>query len=232
MMGVTIILALSAGFLSFLSPCVLPLYPAFLSYLTGVNPRFGKQAPRAAGWFWHTFFFLIGFSAIFVLLGYSAFALSGWLYVYQSYIRVAGGALLIVFGAVQIGLLGGRWQSSKTLLRFKSRPPGYVGSVLIGLSFAMGWTPCTGPILAGIMTSAALQPLEAVPLMVAYIIGFSIPFFVWGFFGYKLQKLQRAGKLLHELSGYFLIVIGILLLFDLTTRITAFLASFFSFYGF
>jgi cytochrome c-type biogenesis protein len=231
-MGVTIILALSAGFLSFLSPCVLPLYPAFLSYLTGVNPGFDKQGPRAAGWLWHTLFFLIGFSAIFLLLGYSAFALSKWLYVYQSYIRVLGGVLLIFFGSVQIGLLGGRWQSSKTFLRFKNRPPGYVGSMLIGLSFAMGWTPCTGPILAGIMTSAALQPLEAVPLMLAYIIGFSIPFFVWGFFGYKLQKLQRAGKLLHELSGYLLIVIGVLLLFDLTTRITAFLASFFSFYGF
>ncbi|MFP7493982.1 cytochrome c biogenesis protein CcdA [Terribacillus saccharophilus] len=230
-MEVTLVLALSAGFLSFLSPCVLPLYPAFLSYLTGVSPGSSGDGARS-GWLWHTIFFLIGFSSIFLLLGYSALALSEWLFAYQSYIRVIGGTLLIIFGAVQVGLLGGRWQSSKTLLRFKSRPPGYAGSFLIGLSFAMGWTPCTGPILAGIMTSAALAPLGAVPLMFAYIIGFSIPFFVSGLLGQRLQKWMRAGKILHTISGYSLILIGILLLFDLTTKITAYLASFFSFYGF
>jgi len=229
---VSILLAVSAGFLSFLSPCVLPLYPAFLSYLTGVNPASSSGKSHAYGWFLHTIFFLLGFSAIFLLLGYSALALSELLFAYQAYIRVIGGAFLILLGAIQIGLLGGRWQSSGSLFRFKDRPSGYAGSFLIGLAFAMGWTPCTGPILAGIMTTAALQPLQAVPLMSAYVLGFSIPFFVCGFFGYRLQKLQRAGKLLHEVSGYFLILIGILLLFDLTTRITAYLGGFFSFYGF
>ncbi|WP_175073135.1 cytochrome c biogenesis CcdA family protein [Terribacillus sp. AE2B 122] len=231
-MEVTILLAVTAGFLSFLSPCVLPLYPAFLSYLAGVNPSSPEKEKHASGWFLHTIFFLIGFSSIFLLLGYSALALSEWLFTYQSYIRVFGGIILIMLGALQIGLLGRRWQTSKTLLRFKSRPPGYTGSLLIGLSFAMGWTPCTGPILAGIMTSAALQPLGAVPLMTAYVLGFSIPFFIWGFFGSRLQKLKRTGKILHEISGYFLILIGVLLLFDLTTKITSYLASFFSFYGF
>lgn len=231
-MEVTILLAVTAGFLSFLSPCVLPLYPAFLSYLAGVNPSSPEKERHSSKWLLHTIFFLIGFSSIFLLLGYSALALSEWLFTYQSYIRVFGGIILILLGAVQIGLLGGRWQTSKTLLRFKSRPPGYAGSFLIGLSFSMGWTPCTGPILAGIMTSAALQPLGAVPLMVAYVLGFSIPFFIWGFFGSRLQRLKRTGKILHEISGYFLILIGILLLFDLTTKITSYLASFFSFYGF
>ncbi|MFP7477536.1 cytochrome c biogenesis CcdA family protein [Terribacillus saccharophilus] len=231
-MEVTIVLAVAAGFLSFLSPCVLPLYPAFLSYLAGVNPTSSEKEKHASGWFLHTIFFLLGFSSIFLLLGYSALALSEWLFTYQSYIRVIGGIILILLGAVQIGLLGGRWQTSTTLLRLKKRPPGYAGSFLIGLSFAMGWTPCTGPILAGIMTTAALQPLGAVPLMAAYVLGFSIPFFIWGFFGSRLHRLKKTGKMLHEISGYFLILIGILLLFDLTTKITSFLASFFAFYGF
>ncbi len=193
-MEVTILLAVTAGFLSFLSPCVLPLYPAFLSYLAGVNPSSPEKERHSSKWLLHTIFFLIGFSSIFLLLGYSALALSEWLFTYQSYIRVFGGNILILLGAVQIGLLGGRWQTSKTLLRFKSRPPGYAGSFLIGLSFSMGWTPCTGPILAGIMASAALQPLGAVPLMAAYVLGFSIPFFIWGFFGSRLQRLKRDRK--------------------------------------
>lgn len=181
---VNVFLAFGAGFLSFISPCTLPLYPAFLSYITGVSfdqlkSQKGMMQRRAI---LHTVFFLIGFSMIFIALGFGASFVKGIFVRYDELIRQVGGILIVVFGLVITGIFTPKFLMKDRKFELKSRPSGYIGSILIGLVFAAGWTPCTGPILGSIMLLGSTHPDSAIWYMLAYVLGFSIPFFVLSFF--------------------------------------------------
>lgn len=234
MSEVNIFIAFGAGFLSFVSPCVLPMYPVFLSYITGMsiseikeeNTKLNRKAIL------HTIFFLIGFSSIFIVIGFSTSAISGLLLTYQDIIRQVGAILIIFFGLVIVGILNFEFLMRNKTIQFKNRPAGFLGSFLIGLAFSLGWTPCTGPILAIVISLAATSPQTGMVMMIAYILGFSIPFLLMAFFIGKMHWIKKHSQKIVIIGGYIMIFMGIALFFDWMTAVTSFLANWFGFKGF
>ncbi|WP_270181934.1 cytochrome c biogenesis protein CcdA [Alkalihalobacillus sp. CinArs1] len=227
MADLNIFLAFGAGFLSFISPCVLPLYPAFISYITGVSvndlkEERGMMQRRAI---LHTVFFLLGFSIIFLVLGMSASLIGNLFVQYKDLLRQVGAILIVVFGLVVVGF----WKPSFLLkdrrLTIRNRPSGFIGSVLIGMGFAAGWTPCTGPILAAVIALGVSNPGAGLFYMVAYTLGFSIPFFLLSFFIGKLQWIKKNSTVIMKAGGYLMIVMGVLLYFNFMTMFTSFLVN-------
>ena len=234
MADVNIFLAFGAGFLSFISPCVLPLYPVFLSYITGMSleelkNEKGMLRKRSM---LHTLFFLIGFSSIFIMLGFSGYVIGDFLIQYRDLIRQVGALLIIFFGFVMLGVFNFDFPMKERTVTFKNRPSGYFGSVFIGAAFFMSWTPCTGPILAAVISLAYTNPESGVILMSAYSLGFAIPFFILSFFIDRMGWLKRNSQKIMRIGGYILILLGIALFLDWLRILTAYLANLFGFTGF
>ncbi|KAA0547836.1 cytochrome c biogenesis protein CcdA [Bacillus sp. BGMRC 2118] len=229
MTDINLFLAFGAGFLSFISPCCLPLYPAFLSYITGmsVSDLKSDNAMLRRKSFLHTLFFLIGFSVIFIAIGYSATFIGSFFADYNNLIRQIGAILIVFLGLVIIGVFTPKFMMKDHRVNVKNRPAGYFGSFVIGLAFAAGWTPCTGPILLSVFALAATNPASSVIYMVAYILGFAIPFFILSFFIGQLQWIKKHNGIIMRVGGYFMIVMGIFLFFDWMTRITIFFTNMF-----
>lgn len=213
---INVLLAFGAGFLSFISPCTLPLYPAFLSYITGMSlnelqNEKGMMQKRAI---LHTICFLLGFSIIFVAFGFGASFMEEIFTNYKDLLRQVGAILIVVFGLMIVGLLQVDFLMKDRKFQFKNRPAGYFGSMLIGLAFAAGWTPCTGPILAAIILLAGTYPESAMGYMLAYYFGFAIPFFLLSFFVSRLGWIRRNSGRIVKVGGYIMIFVGIVLFFD------------------
>ena len=224
-----LLLAFGAGLLSFISPCSLPLYPAFLSYVTGVSlnelkEQKGMLNKKALV---HTLLFLLGFSAIFMALGFSTSFIGTIFIQYQDLLRQIGAIIIVFFGLVVLGIFKFDLLLSEKRVQFKKRPKGYIGSVLIGMGFAAGWTPCTGPILAGVIALGVSDPERGMLYMLFYVLGFSIPFLIMSMFIGKMKFLQNRSGLFMKIGGSLMIVMGILLYFDMMTKIIAFLTPFF-----
>ena len=150
-LGLTV--AFAAGLLSFLSPCVLPLVPSYIGFLTGMSlPEVSERRRAALG---HALLFVLGFSLVFILLGASATALGRALNYYQHWLQRVGGALIIGFGLVCLGVIKVGFLTRERRVQVEHKPVGYVGSVLVGMAFAAGWTPCIGPVLGAILGLAA-----------------------------------------------------------------------------
>ncbi|WP_106497536.1 cytochrome c biogenesis CcdA family protein [Lentibacillus sp. Marseille-P4043] len=234
MSEINIFIAFGAGFLSFISPCVLPLYPAFLSYITGMSvselkddsKTFNKKSVL------HTILFLLGFSSVFVILGFSTSLVGEFLTTYQDLIRQIGAILIIFFGFVIVGILNFKFLMKDKKITFKNRPAGYIGSFIIGMAFSLGWTPCTGPILGIVITLAAQNPDLGFMLMMCYALGFSLPFLILSFFIGKLTWIKRHSMRLVKIGGYVMIFMGIALFFDWMTDLTSYLNGLFGFSGF
>jgi len=231
---VSLFLAFGAGFLSFISPCVLPLFPAFLSYITGMsvselnedNKKLTKKAMS------HTVLFLIGFSSVFVMIGFTTTLISDLFIMYQDVIRQIGAILIIFFGLVIVGILNFDFLMKDKRIAFKNRPAGFIGSFFIGMAFSMGWTPCTGPILMVVLSLAAQQPEQGMVLMISYVLGFAIPFLVLSFFIGKIKWIKKHSVKLVKVGGYIMILVGIALFFNWMTKLTSILADWTGFYGF
>lgn len=234
MSDINIFIAFGAGFLSFISPCVLPLYPAFLSYITGmsVNDIREDNAMLNKKSIFHTIMFLLGFSSIFIMLGFSTSYISEFLLAWQDAIRQVGAILIIFFGLVIVGVLNFQFLMKDRKITFKNRPSGFAGSFIIGMAFSMGWTPCTGPILAIVFTLAANNPQSGMVMMVAYSLGFAVPFLILSFFIGKLNWIKKNSPKLVRFGGYVMVFMGVALFFDWMTQLTSFLAGWFGFYGF
>lgn len=234
MVEVNVFLAFGAGVLSFISPCVLPLFPAFLSYITGMSvseiQTDNKSLTKKS--IVHTIIFLLGFSVIFIVLGFSMGFVSQFFETYKSLIRQIGAILVIFFGLVVIGFFNFEFLMKDRKITFKNRPAGYVGSFLIGMAFSMGWTPCMGPILASVVILASQYPEQGALLMVSYVLGFSIPFLILAFFLGKLNMIKKHNVLLMKIGGYVMIFFGVMLFFDWMTKLTSRLAEWTGFYGF
>ncbi|MGE7926336.1 cytochrome c biogenesis CcdA family protein [Lysinibacillus sp. JNUCC-51] len=226
---INLFLALGAGFLSFISPCTLPLYPAFLSYITGMSldelkSERGMMQKRAI---LHTLFFLLGFSIIFIMIGLGTSLAAEFFLNYQTLLRQVGAILIVVFGLMIVGLLQIDFLMKDRKFQFKHRPSGYFGSVLIGIAFAAGWTPCTGPILASIISLAGANPSAGFSYMLAYYLGFAIPFFVLSFFIARMTWIRTHSQKIVKIGGYIMIVVGVLLFFDGLTYLTRILQPIF-----
>src|SRR5699024_7406658 len=147
MSEINIFLAFGAGLSSFISPCVLPLFPAFLSYITGMSVseinEENKMLTRIS--MLHTILFLLGFSSVFIMIGFSATLVADFFTMYKNVIRQIGAIVIIFFGLVIVGVLNFEFLMKDKKITFKNKPAGYIGSFFVGMAFSMGWTPCTGP---------------------------------------------------------------------------------------
>lgn len=224
-----VFLAFGAGFLSFISPCVLPLFPAFISYITGmsVNELKTENAMLQKRSMFHTLCFILGFSIVFIALGYSSSLIGNLFNDYQNLIRQIGAILIVFFGLVVVGFLNPKFMMKEHKFHFKSRPLGFVGSILIGIAFAAGWTPCTGPILAALFSLTVTNPHSAVFYMIAYVLGFAIPFFILSFFIGKLQWIKKHSAKIVKVGGTVMIIMGVFLFFDWMTNITSYMSLLF-----
>ncbi|MFJ7736203.1 cytochrome c biogenesis CcdA family protein [Lysinibacillus sp. NPDC097287] len=232
---VNLFFAFGAGLLSFISPCVLPLYPAFLSYITGLTIgeiQEEHMAKRKTAVF-HTLSFLLGFSLIYIFLGFSATVLGEFFLNYGELFRQFGAIFMVLFGFMTLGIWKPEFLMKEHRVNIQNRPAGYVGSVVIGFAFAAGWTPCAGPILGAILLMVSQNSGNGMGYMAAYILGFSIPFFTLSFFVSKLAIVKKYSQAFMKVGGVIMIVVGLLLFFDQMTIFNRLLAPIFGdFIGF
>jgi cytochrome c-type biogenesis protein len=225
--GVAWLSALGAGLLSFLSPCVLPLVPSYLGFLTGMTAEEIQVNRRHA--FLHALWFVAGFSIIFIVLGATASALGALLRQYQVWIGRIGGVILIVFGLYLLGVLRPAFLLRERRLQLAEKPLGYVGSAFVGVAFGAAWTPCIGPILGGILTLAAARSsvAEGTLLLTIYAIGLAIPFLLTALaldrFLVWFQRFRRHILWVERIAGALLIILGILLITDRFTLLAGYL---------
>lgn len=221
MSNVPFFIALAAGFLSFLSPCVLPLLPSYLSFITGVSLeeliQSGKDSRMRKITIINSLIFIFGFSLVFVLLGTSVSLVGNILFRYQIWITRIGGIFIIIFGLHLTGVLNLSLLQRDKRIHLGRRPLGYLGSFLAGIVFAAGWSPCIGPILGAILFYAASQNsiLLGISLLAVYSLGLAIPFFLSSLalqiFLEYYAKLRKHLRLVSLISGGLLIAVGVLL---------------------
>lgn len=231
---ITIPLAFFAGALSFISPCVLPLVPVYLSYLSGTSIEEENEAVQTSRWhvFSHALFFVGGFSLVFVLLfGLPATLIGNALFRYNSIIAQVGGILVIVFGLHTLGWINIPFLNmTKQLQAGHNMTPGYTRSGLIGMAFGAGWTPCIGPLLGAVMTMAFSQPSQGILYTLVYATGLAIPFLLTALlFSHtteRLRRLNRHAHIVQKVSGGFLIGIGVLLLTGHLATLNSFFIQF------
>lgn len=231
---ISLFAAFSAGLLSFISPCVLPLVPSYLSYITGLSvENLAKMEERdrfKSAIMLNALLFIAGFSTIFIAFGASASLIGQVLYEYQDVIRKVGGILIIIFGLYLLGILKLNFlMTERRLMHFKTRPVGYVGSFLIGTAFAAGWTPCVGPVLGTILAYASTTESMSggVMLLSAYSFGLGLPFFLTAFgmdtFLSCFKSLRTYLGGVSVVSGALLILVGVMIFTDSVTLFTSFL---------
>jgi cytochrome c-type biogenesis protein len=221
------LVAFAAGLLSFLSPCVLPLVPSYVGFLTGMTLPEVTGRRRAA--LTHALLFVGGFSLVFILLGASATALGRALNYYQVWLQRVGGVLIILFGLLCLGAFNLKLLNQERRLHLERKPVGYLGSVLVGMAFAAGWTPCIGPVLGGILGLAATSAdvSRGMLLLAVYSAGLALPFLVAAVavdsFLEWFQRFRRFLPWIMRISGVMLILVGILLLTGEFTRLAGWL---------
>lgn len=219
--SITLLAAFGAGLLSFVSPCVLPLVPSYVSYITGLSidqlkdPSGRHQIRQTI--ICHSLLFIGGFSIVFIGFGLSASLFGQWLFHYQDYLRKIGGGLIILFGLYRLRVFNFGLLSRETRLHFQTRPVGYLGSFFVGVTFAVGWTPCVGPILTAILFYASTTgtSVDGLALLVFYSLGLGFPLLVTALwldrFLAHFQQIRTYIKPLSIISGVFLVVAGGLL---------------------
>ena len=217
MKDISILLAFSAGLLSFLSPCVLPLVPAYVSYITGSSIEELKDDKAKLFTLYKSFGFVIGFSAIFILMGLSITSLGKLLITHKDSFRKVGGTLIIVFGLHTLGVFKIKlfYREKRFLLFNKIKGP--FSSVIMGMAFAAGWTPCIGPILSSILIYATSMNSvgKGVLLLVMYSLGLAVPFILTAMaiesFTKQFKKFSKYLPIISIISGVLMIIMGIMI---------------------
>ena len=244
--NVTLLAAFGAGILSFISPCVLPLIPGYLSYISGLSLDEMRGTTGRGGAavavvapphvrrrvLLSSLFFILGFSLVFIALGASASAIGHFVLAKKSLFSKLAGAVIIVVGLHTMGVLRIEWLYQEKRVQTQNQPGGPFGAMLVGIAFAFGWTPCIGPILAGILAIAATRSGvgEGVRLLAAYSLGLGVPFFATAlainrFFG-ALARICRHYHAIELASGALLVVIGVLIFTDRFTIIAQWLSPY------
>lgn len=230
MKDVSFSLAFLAGILSFLSPCVLPLVPSYITFITGVSFEDLKEGTDRKRIRFLTvtnsLAFIAGFSTIFVALGASSSAVGRFMFQYQDWIRNIGGVLVIFFGLFVSGIIRLDFLTQERKFHLSGKPAGYIGTFFVGMTFAAAWTPCIGPILGTILLYASSKGSAeyGFKLLAVYSLGLAVPFFISSlmfnsFLSYsvRIRKYMRGIMLV---SGFVLIVFGILLLTNNIRQLT------------
>ena len=227
-----------AGLLSFLSPCVLPIVPGYLCFLAGTSLdkiASGEDASKERNVFYFALSFVFGFSTVFILLGASATLLSGLIYEYLDILRVVGGIIIIIFGVHFMQIIQLPFLNRDTRYQIESYRPGIVGSYVIGLSFAFGWTPCIGPILGSVLSIAASSETVTygIVLLMLYSAGLGIPFLLAAYaingFMKFLSKIRNYIRAIEIFTGVLLVIFGILILTNRIQELAFFFIKYFPF---
>jgi cytochrome c-type biogenesis protein len=225
--------AFTAGLLSFLSPCVLPLVPSYATFITGMSLdqlREAEEARVRRAVLVHGLLFVAGFTAVFLALGASATFLGSMLRYASRWVEMVGGAMLLVFGLYLLGmvrLFGGR----ELRMHLARKPTGYLGTVLVGVTFGAAWTPCIGPVLGGILTLAAARGTmaEGMGLLAFYSAGLAIPFLLSTLllerFLTSFQRMRRWLPWINRVSGAMLVGLGLLMLTGRFSQLAAAFAA-------
>ena len=239
MENVTLLAAFAAGFLSFVSPCVLPLIPGYVSFVSGVSldeMRGGAGSSPSAAIRRRTFVtslaFVLGFSLVFISLGASATAIGQMVMSRLSLLGKIGGAVIILFGLHTMGVFRIGWLYQEKRLQTTKKPASLFGAMLVGVAFAFGWTPCIGPILAAILFVAGAQETvrQGITLLAVYSAGLAIPFIATSLainhFFSAFAKIRRHYKTIEITSGALLVVIGVLIFTGRLTIIAQYLTPY------
>jgi cytochrome c-type biogenesis protein len=243
--NVTLLAAFGAGLLSFISPCVLPLIPGYLSYISGLSLEEMRGVPVAGGGsvavarssarrqvVISSLAFIIGFSLVFISLGAAASAVGQFLARWQSIFNRIAGAVIILFGLHTMGVLRIEWLYQEKRVQTSRKPAGFLGAGLVGVAFAFGWTPCIGPILAGILAVAGSQDTigQGVRLLAVYSLGLGVPFMATALMIDRFIAAKgRIGRYYHTIelvSGALLVVIGMLIFTNRFTVIAKWLSPY------
>jgi cytochrome c-type biogenesis protein len=242
---VSLIAAFVAGVLSFISPCVLPLVPGYLSFISGVSLDSMRTAPAgavvdapaaspAAGRhvFFASLFFVLGFSVVFIALGAAASTIGAALMERLTLFGKVAGVLLILFGLHTMGLLRINWFYKEKRIQTSSKPAGFAGAFVVGLAFAFGWTPCIGPILGAILALAADEGTlqRGVVLLGVYSLGLGVPFLLTSLmvnqFFKAFAKIRRHYRLIEVTAGVLMVTVGVLIFTNRFTIITQYLTPY------
>jgi len=230
MIDVNGIVAFSSGLLSFFSPCILPLVPSYLIFISGISftdysEAYLKKYRKTV--LLHSVAFILGFSFVFVTLGLSSSLIGKFLSNYQTYIMRIGGLFLIVMGLYYLGLVRISFLNQEKMIHLKRKPLGFVGSFVVGITFSLGWTPCVGPALSSILLIASTteQPFEGVYLLGAYSLGLAIPFLISSLLFHQLFGLLKryayVVRYTMKAMGVLLLLMGLLLFSGYYGMVTA-----------
>ena len=227
--SIGVVIAFTAGLLSFLSPCVLPLIPSYITFITGLGLDDVQTARRTA--LVHGVLFVSGFSLIFILLGAGATLIGQALLVHRQWIARIGGGVIVIFGLYLLGVLNIGFFSRERRVHLANKPVGYLGTFVVGIAFGAGWTPCLGPILSAILIYASSEASlpRGLALLSAYSAGLAVPFLVSAVavdrFLSFFQRMRRAMVWISRASGVLMIAIGLLLITNYFTILSSYLQS-------
>jgi len=234
-MNVSLLLAGSAGLLSFLSPCVLPLVPSYLAFVAGASSlgdlrgRPGRAVRRAL--VVNALGFVVGFSLVFIAMGAAVTVLGAWLISYRGLVQKIGGGLIVLFGLYLLGILRIPFLMRQVRLPLSRKPAGVLGSVAVGVTFGAGWTPCVGPVLGSILTLAGTTqtPGDGVLLLAAYAAGLAVPFLVSALavdqFLAFFSRFRHFLPVVDRVAGLLLVGVGVLLVLNYMTLLNAYFIS-------
>ena len=229
--------AFIAGLLSFLSPCVLPLIPSYITYLTGLSfadlqAEHPTHKVRQTAML-HSLAFIFGFTVVFVLLGASATFVGSYLNQHAAFLRKAGGVLIVLLGVHVTGLIPITMLLGEKRVTLHRKPAGFAGTFLVGIAFAAGWTPCIGPILAAILMVAATEEnvTHGIVLLLIYSLGLGIPFFLSSLamhqFIVMFQRFKKYIRIFEIGTGIFLVLVGAMIYFNWLSRLSGLFTSLF-----
>lgn len=222
-----ILIAFSAGLLSFLSPCVLPLVPSYVTFITGMTLEDLQHTRRET--LLHAILFVCGFSLIFLALGAGATVLGQLMLRYREWISRFGGALIIVFGLYMLGLFNFAFLAKDTRLHLSNKPIGYFGTLVVGIAFGAGWSPCIGPILGAIITMAASEAdlQRGLLLLAAYSAGLAVPFLLAALMVDRFLKVfarfRHQMVWVNRIAGVMLVLVGLLMVTGRFTMLSSWL---------
>jgi len=233
--NISILVAFSAGLISFLSPCILPLIPSYMAFITGVSieelssQESLRQVRKKV--VFNSIAFILGFSIIFIALGASATFIGKFLSDNIRWFEIVGGAIVIILGLHFTGILRIKFLDREKSIHLKKKPLGYLGTLLVGMAFGTGWTPCVGPILGGILTLAATTQdlFKGILMLALYSLGLGIPFFISGIILHKFfeyfKVIRKYFKVIQIAGGGLLIAVGVMLILGYFSAITGLLAT-------
>lgn len=235
--NVNILTAFVFGLLSFVSPCVLPIIPGYISFISGksLQDMTGDDASAKRAMLSNTIVFILGFTIVFVLMGAAATSIGQFLNENLTLISKIAGAIIIIFGLHMIGIFKIGFLNYEKRFHLQDKKLGILGSFTVGSAFAFGWTPCIGPILAGILAIASQQETvyQGIVLLFVYSLGLGIPFFLTALsinkFFSVFNRIKKHFHTIEVVGGMMLVAVGILMMTNYLTIIASYLAKWFPF---